>query len=606
MCRQRGLLAEGEEAGRRAVALAPNFAAAWSNLGIVLQEMLKLDESRLCLERALALEPNNPETLNNFANTLKRLGLAAEAEKHWHAALALNPDYAEAYSNLSNLLNDEGAYDRAESMARRAIELNPGLADAYINLAAACTVRHRHADALQVLDALLAFAPAHARALAARALTLKELDRLDEALEAANCAALQAPETPEAHNAVGQVFQSMGEFDAALAAYDRAAGLPGPAQMDAIANRGALYMEFGRMDDAAKAFEEAAKAFPNAPGILFSQTDLRRFELGDPLIGQIQALLAREGASLADRATPHFGLGKAFLDIGDSEQAFRHYGEGNRLKRSTFSYDLEANERWMADIAEVFSSALLAAKADMGASSDLPVFVVGMPRSGTTLVEQILASHPMVNGAGELKRLQTLVDRLENFPGAVASLTAAQLKPFGEAYLTFIKPMAGDRRHVVDKMPSNFLHAGFIRLALPDARIVHCRRDPIDTCLSCYTKLFAGEQPFAYNQTELGRFHRAYQKLMMHWRAILPGSHFLEVDYEAVVDNVEHEARRMLDFLNLPWNERVLRFHETERPVRTASVNQVRQPIYRTSAGRWRKHAAHLRPLVAALDFPLE
>jgi tetratricopeptide (TPR) repeat protein len=165
MCRQKGLLAEGQEAGRRAVALAPNFAAAWNNLGIVLQEMLKLDESQLCLERALALEPNNPETLNNLANTLKRLGLAAEAEKRWNAALALKPDYAEAYSNLSNLLNDQGEYDRAESMARRAIELNPRLADAYVNLAAVRTVRHRHTDALHVLDALLAFAPGHARAL---------------------------------------------------------------------------------------------------------------------------------------------------------------------------------------------------------------------------------------------------------------------------------------------------------------------------------------------------------------------------------------------------------------------------------------------------------
>jgi tetratricopeptide (TPR) repeat protein len=158
----------------------------------------------------------------------------------------------------------------------------------------------------------------------------------------------------------------------ALAAYNRAALLPGPAQMDAIANQGALFMEFGHKAEAAKALEDAAKVFPNAPGILFSQTDLRRFEPDDPLIGQMQALLAREGISLADRATLHFGLGKAFLDIGDSEQAFRHYNEGNRLKRSTFAYDPDANARWMAGIAEAFSPALPATKADMGARSDLP------------------------------------------------------------------------------------------------------------------------------------------------------------------------------------------------------------------------------------------
>ena len=255
----------------------------------------------------------------------------------------------------------------------------------------------------------------------------------------------------------------------------------------------------------------------------------------------------------------------------------------------------------MAEIAKVFSPALMNAKADMGARSDMPIFVVGMPRSGTTLVEQILASHPMVHGAGELRQLQTLGDDAD-FPAGFQALSPDRLKAMGEAYLAYVAPMAAGRRHVVDKMPANFTLAGMIRLILPDARIIHCRRDPVDTCLSCYTKLFAGQQDFAYNLTELGRFHRAYQGLMAQWREILPASHFLEVDYEAVVYNVEAEARRMLDFLGLPWDESVLRFHETKRPVRTASSNQVRQPIYRSSAGRWRKHAAELEPLLAALN----
>ena len=513
-----------------------------------------------------------PETLNNLANTFKRLGLAAEAEKRWNAALAINPDYAEVYSNLANLLLDQGEYERAETMARRAIELSPRLADAYINLAAVATACHRHGEALRTLDALLAFAPSHPRALAARALALKELDRLDEALDAANRAALQAPASPEPHNAVGQVLQAMGRFEPALAAYDRAAALPGPAQQDAVANRGLLFMEFGRKAEALTALEDAAKAFPNSAGILLSQTDLKRFAPDDPLIARMQALLAREGISVADRTTLHFGLGKAFLDTGNSEEAFRHYDEANRLKRSTFAYDPDANERWMASIAEAFSSALLEAKAEQGARSNLPIFVVGMPRSGTTLVEQILASHPMVHGAGELRRLRTLVDGLGDFPACAPDLSAAQMKALGEAYLADVAPMSAGRRHVVDKMPSNFSLCGLIRLVLPDARIIHSRRDPMDTCLSCYTKLFAGEQAFAYDQGKLGRFHLAHQALMAHWRAILPASHFLEVDYEAVVEDIEAQTRRMLDFLGLPWNEACLRFHETARPVRTASV----------------------------------
>jgi tetratricopeptide (TPR) repeat protein len=604
MCRRGGLLAEGEQAARRAVALQPNLAAAWNNLGIILQEALKLDESRSSLERALALEPNDAQTINNLANTFKRLGLAAEAERRWRAALELRPDYAEAYSNLANLYNDQGEFDRAESMARRAIELNPRLVDAYINLAGVETARHRHADALRALEALLAFAPTHARALAAKALTLKDLDRLDEAMDWAKRAAVAAPEAPEPHNAIGQVFQAMGKFESALAAYDRAAVLPGPAQMDAIANRGSLFMEFGRQAEARQSMEEAAQAFPNSPGILFGQTDLRRFEPHDPLIAKMHALLAREGISLSDRATLHFGLGKALLDIGDSAQAFRHYDEGNRLKRSTFVYDADASERWMAGIAEVFSAELLEAKAGRGARSDLPVFVVGMPRSGTTLVEQIIASHPMAHGAGELKRLHALIDRIGNFPASAADLTAAQIHALGESYLDYITPLAAGRARAADKMPSNFLYCGFIRLVLPEARIIHCRRDPVDTCFSCYTQLFAGEQAFAYDQRELGQYHRSYQALMAHWRATLPASHFLEVDYEAMVEDVAGQTRRILDFLGLPWDEACLRFHETQRPVRTASVNQVRQPIYSTSVGRWRQHTAQLQPLLEALSVP--
>jgi hypothetical protein len=220
----------------------------------------------------------------------------------------------------------------------------------------------------------------------------------------------------------------LGEFEPALAAYDRAASLPGPAQMDAIANRGGALHGVRPQGRSRGGDRGSGEGLPPAPGILFSQTELKRFEPGDPLVGQMQALLSREGISLSDRATLHFGLGKVFLDMGASEKAFGHYDEGNRLKRSTYAYDADANGRRTASIAEVFSPTLLSAKANMGARSNLPVFVVGMPRSGTTLVEQILASHPMVHGAGELKRLHSLVDEIEGFPNAAGDLTAAQFR----------------------------------------------------------------------------------------------------------------------------------------------------------------------------------
>ena len=220
-----------------------------------------------------------------------------------------------------------------------------------------------------------------------------------------------------------------------------------------------------------------------------------------------------------------------------------------------------------------------------------------MPRSGTTLLEQILASHPDIHGAGELTHIQRLADTA----GPVIGLDAERLAAMGREYLSQVERLAAGRRHIVDKMPSNFLHAGLIRLTLPDARIIHCRRDPVDTCLSCYSKLFTTEQSFTYEMTELGRFHRGYRELMAHWRAVLPASHFLEVDYEAVVADMPAEVRRILDFLGLEWDDACLNFHRTQRPVLTASVNQVREPLYATAVGRWRAHALQLRPLLDAL-----
>jgi tetratricopeptide (TPR) repeat protein len=606
MCRQKGLLVEGEAAARRAVAMDSMLPGAWNNLGILLQEAGKFEESRLCLERVLTLQPQNAEAHNNLGNTCKRLGLLAQAESCWSRALALKPNYAEPHSNLANLLSDQGELTRAAEHARRAIDLNPQFADAYINLAAVETARQRHAEALRCLDALLTFAPLHATGLAARALALKQLDRPEAALDTVRRAIAAAPNLAQAHNAHGQVLQALGQFDAALAAYDRAAGLPGTAAEQALINRAILFMEHGQAAQAEAAFAHAVEMFPRSASAWFNRADLKSFTPDDPAIAAMQALLGPDGVQARnDQMLLHFALGKAFLDLGQSDRAFAHLDAGNQMKRASLTYDADTTSQWMASIAAAFTPDVLERlghlRSEQNTTAPRPIFVLGMPRSGTTLVEQILASHPDIHGAGELNHIPRLVGELGAFPAAVAGITLAQLSQLGDAYLAAIAPLAQGQRHVVDKMPANFLYAGLIRLILPEARIIHCRRDPVDTCLSCYSKLFAQEQVFSYDLAELGRFHRDYQRLTAHWRAALPAAHFLEVDYEAVVDDLEREARRMLAFLDIPWDPACLAFYETRRPVRTASVNQVRKPVYRSATGRWRAHAAHLGPLLEAL-----
>jgi tetratricopeptide (TPR) repeat protein len=605
MLRQRGRLADAERAARKAIALDANYPGALNNLGIVLQEVGKFAESRTVLDRLVALQPNNPEARNNLGNTLKLLGDLKSAQAHWARALELRPNYAEVYSNMSLLFTEQAQYGLAIDSALRAIRINPRLADAYINLATTETARLRYADALRHADALLAFAPNNVLGLAARATSLTHLDRLDEALASARRAVQLDPQQADAQLALANVEQSLGHYDAAVTAYDRAARLPGRVNEKALIAKALLLNEFGRTNDAAIAFDRAVSAYPRSANAWFNRADLTRFKPDDPALAHMQRLYDEGDAlSATDRMLLNFALGKAYLDLGDSDRAFHHLALGNAAKRATFHYDSAATATWMRSIPRTFSGDMLARHAGEGAPSDLPIFIVGMPRSGTTLVEQILASHRDVRGLGELRYLANSIDAIGGYPDLVGGLSPGRLRSLGEHYLGRVQPLAQGRRRVVDKMPANMIYTGLIHLMLPGAKIIHARRDPVDTCLSCYTKLFASEQAFTYDLTELGEFHLAYQQLMAHWRSVLPASAMIEIDYESVVDDVEGVTRQMLDWLGLPWDPNCLDFYRTNRAVRTASVNQVRQPIYVTAKGRWRKHAANLGTLLVALGHP--
>jgi hypothetical protein len=305
----------------------------------------------------------------------------------------------------------------------------------------------------------------------------------------------------------------------------------------------------------------------------------------------------------------HFALGKAFADREQYEPSFRHFLEGNALKRRQTAYDEAATLRFFERIQAVFARELMREKRGGGDHSPAPVFVLGMPRSGTTLVEQILASHSKVFGAGELEEFGKAVASSVQancasvtFPEIVPAMSAEQLRQLGGCYLDAIGAAARPAERIVDKLPLNFAFVGLIHLALPNARIIWARRDPIDTCVSCFSTLFGGDQPHTYELGELGRYHRAYEALMEHWRRVLPEGVLLEVQYEDVVEDLEGQARRMVKHCGLEWEEACLTFHETQRPVRTASVAQVRQPIYRSSVGRWRPYKHQLQPLLQALD----
>jgi tetratricopeptide (TPR) repeat protein len=534
-----------------------------------LQKLDRLEEARTAFVELLRLAPNHPAGRKEYAVTLSRLGEQDEALRIVEALVAEQPRFADAYLVRANVRAIRGEYRLAVADYERALTLQPNAHETWFSYGRALERLSLYDKALAAFDRALALRPTYVDALVGRGDALKLLDRASEA----------------------------------FACYDQAIARGGEAQRKGLVARASALAQAGRSEEARAELRRVTELYENSGAAWRELADLVKFEPGDPAFATMEARLA-SGATRTGPETLalHFALGKAYLDIGDSQRAFGHLNAANRLKRAQLPYDADANSARMAAIAKAFPAELFARFAGAGSRTAAPIFVVGMPRSGTTLIEQILASHPTIHGAGELPFLPQIAAEMGGVPEGVAALAATRLASLGEAYVARIGALAPGKSRWVDKLPGNFVNAGLIRLILPEARIIHSRRDPVDACLSCYTKDF--ESPalaFAYDMTELGRYSRDYLALMAHWRSVLPESHFLEVDYEAVVDDLEREARRMIAFLDLPWDAACLDFHQTNRPVRTSSVNQVRRPIYRTSAGRWRAHADCIGPLLQAL-----
>jgi tetratricopeptide (TPR) repeat protein len=389
-----------------------------------------------------------------------------------------------------------------------------------------------------------------------------------------------------------------------MEAFGRASRLlanPAPA----FVNMANLMLELGQRDAALSALDRALAADPRFAIAWYTKSNTKTFAAGDPDIATMERLLRPPHSKpqpAEDRMLLHYAIGKACMDIKDAPRAFAHLNQGSRLKRATLTYDAEAAECGMVAVAKAFPATRFQDSDPIGEPSQVPIFIIGMPRSGTTLVEQILASHPQVHGGGELRHLeQALAEAGARSAAEAATLPAEQIAALGRRYLALAPLRRPGALRATDKLPGNFLHAGLIHLALPNARIVHCRRHPVDTCLSCYATLFTTGHEYSYDLAELGAHYRGYAALMAHWRSVLPAECLIEVDYETIVDDLETEARRLIAFCGLDWDDACLRFHATARTVRTASLHQVRQPLYRSSIGRWTSFRDELAPLLTAL-----
>jgi tetratricopeptide (TPR) repeat protein len=535
--------------------------------------MASLPPSRASVEEALARSTRDPRLMEAGLALVE--GQLAVAERLLRPHLKEKPTDIAAIRMMAELAARLGRYKDAENLLRRALELAPAFTAARANLATILYRQNRPAEAVETLDRLMEDDPANPAHLNLKAAALGRIGGYEEAIGLYGEVLARFPAQPKVWMSYGHVLKTVGRQADSIAAYRRAIGLA-----------------------------------PTLGEAWWSLANLKTVVLGEEDVAAMTAALETSGIAEEDRFHLHFALGKALEDAGEATPAFAHYAKGNRLRRAGITYDPEETEAQAARSAALFTPEFFAAREGRGCPARDPIFILGMPRAGSTLIEQILASHSRIEGTMELPDIPAMVHRISGrklrsdesaYPECLADFPPDELRALGEEYLERTRiQRKTDRPLFIDKMPNNWAHLGFIHLILPNAAIVDARRHPLGCCFSNFKQHFARGQTFTYDLAELGRYYRAYVETMRHFDQVLPGR-IHRVIYEHMVEDPEGEVRRLLDHLGLEFEPQCLKFHETERAVRTASSEQVRRPINREGLDAWRDFEPWLGPLKEAL-----
>ncbi len=608
--RRSGQLVDARLTLRKAIELQPGNAQALNNLGIVHFEEDDFEEALKCYEQAIALNDKFAEAHNNKGNALRALGRNEEAIAAYQAALTHREIYPEAYNNLGTSLREKDLKAEAEHAYRKAIQQRPGYVEAHVNLAGLLHSANQDVEALRVLGDALRLDAKHAGALLMTARVQYGRNNFEQAEKAARIVLAEAPDSAEAMVVLGQILHDQDRFDEAVSYLEKAVAA-NPKSSEARNFFGVVLKSVGRLDEARESLLEGHRLSPRNWGTLANLNDLVNFSETPDLVAEMKtALDEAEDSSLTRYIPLHFAYAKALDDLGEPEKAIQHYITGGKLKRAELDYDEAKSTEFFDEIEKTFTKDFFKKVPFAGVSDERPVFIIGMPRSGSTLVEQILSSHPDVYGAGEVKYLSRSLHMLrDRFPGLpvypemATKLDETHFATVANSYLEQLTAQANGAKRVTDKLLTNYFFVGLAHIMYPKAHFIHTRRNPVDTCLSAFTKLFKDDMPHSYDFGELGRYYKRYEKLMAHWEKVLPAGTIMTMDYEKVVDNLEGSAKSLIDFLGLPFDEKCLSFHESDRPVKTASVAQVRKPVYKTSVERWRKYGPALQPLLDALDY---
>jgi len=570
-----GRLEAAREELRQVVAAAPGLDAAWLAYGDVLVDLEKYPDAKFAYERARLADPHCRRIEEATA------ALVAEDRK------------------------------TAELIFRDILKADPGHVAALCGLAAVSLTVSRGADALRLLRHALKQSVHLPLAWRGLCQAFVDLGRLPEAEAAVRRLLKIEAENPKNWVLLGTVYTRLMRQPDALVAFEEAARL-NPGEVRLRLSIGHLHKTLGQRPECERAYKACLDLDPNFGEAYWSLADLKNYVFSNVEIAAMQILLKGDGGDDMDQAQLHFALGRAFEHQKNYPAAFDHYAMGNARRRKTISYDIGVFENKTRRVRECFDDAFFSQRADAGWPDRSPIFVVGLPRSGSTLVEQILASHSSVEGTFELPNVLTIVREFDHanaehdaYPENVRAVSREQFANLGRRYIEETAPIRSGRPHFIDKMPNNFSHVGLIHAMLPNAIIIDVRRHPMDSCFSTYKQHFAEGQSFSYDLDDLGHYFRCYLSLMDHWDTVLPGK-VLHVQYEELVRDPETNIRRLLTHCGLDFEAACLAFHETKRPVRTASAEQVRQPLYASGVGYWKNFEAQLEPLRRALGDSIE
>ena len=570
LCVNTGRPEEAIEYIEQALQVDADDSQAHANLGLAYKDIGKIKAAAKHLAESVRLQPEHPVIFNNLGNVLRLLDKPGQAIRAYEQALKLYPEFAECWSNLAAALNESNQPDPALKAAGRAISLDPSLAQAFNNQGDVYLALARYEDAMASYQKAVQLSPQYVSAIINMARAQRDMDQPELGMQTLQKALQIEPNNPEAYHVMGVLHEQMGD-----------------------------------RDKAAEMFLRAIELVPDMTVSYYNLAQIRGRQSTDKEFNAMRSLWNREEQSNDSKMHLAYGLYRIFEQRKQFDKAFEYLAAGNKLKAANSKYEDSDVAEYLDGSVAGIANIVNRLEGAGGNTSSQPVFVLGMPRSGTSLTEQILASHSEVIGAGEVSYAFDTVHRIKElvgkpYPASLHDVTGDQLTDLGNYYMSRHNEDNLSRRYVIDKSPLNFQYLGLLALTLPEARFIHCHRDPVANCFAIHRIPFDKRQSYAHDLAALGQFYSRYHRLMQRWHELFPGR-ILDVCYEDTVGDIETQSRRILDFLELPFEEEVLSFYATKRVVKTPSASQVREPIYKSSVAAWKKYEKHLQPLIQNL-----